>query len=99
MSTLLFSAFTDFKWVLTGLREEGDSVIMSGHFEGKHTGDLDLSSMGMGVIPASGKMIGWPQASVEFKFEGDKVVSERPYGDTSGIEAFFEPLGVKLPTA
>jgi predicted ester cyclase len=99
MARLLTSAFSDLKWVRSDLRQEGDSVIMSGHFEGKHTGDADLSAMGMGVIPASGKMIVWPEASVEYKVEGDKIMSEKPHGGASGIGAMLAPLGVKLPTA
>lgn len=66
MGQMLFTAFKDFNWVRSDLRQEGDSVIMSGHFEGTHTGDLDLSAMGAGVIPASGKMIVWPETSVEY---------------------------------
>jgi predicted ester cyclase len=99
MAHLLLSAFTDFKWVRSDLRQEGDGVIMSGHFEGRHTGDLDLSAMGVGVVPASGKMIVWPQASVEYKVAGDKIISEKPHGGASGMEAMLAPLGVKLPSA
>jgi predicted ester cyclase len=98
MSKMLLSAFSDFKWMLKDLRQEGDSVIMSGHFEGAHTSDLDLSAMGMGVIPTSGKKIVWPEAIVEWKVEGDKILSQKPYGGASGLEAFLAPLGVKLPS-
>jgi hypothetical protein len=99
MAHLLLDAFTDMKWVRSALRQVGDGVIMSGHFEGRHTGDLDLSAMGAGVIPASGKKIVWPEASVEYKVDGDKILSEKPYGGASGIEAILEPLGVKLPSS
>ena len=98
MTQLLVNSFKDFKSVVDDIREEGDSVIVSFHFEGTHTGDLDLSAMGMGVVPASGKYIVWPDAMTEFKIEGDKIASSRPYGDSGGIEAFFEGLGVKLPS-
>jgi predicted ester cyclase len=99
MVQLLFAAFKDFKYVRSDLREEGDSVIVSGHFEGTHTGDFDLSAMGMGVIPASGKKIIWPEASNEFKIDGDKIVSIKPVGDSGGMEAFLAALGVKAPAA
>jgi hypothetical protein len=99
LSRLLLGSFTNFKWVLSGLRQMGDSVIMSGHFEGKHTKDLDLSAMGLGVIPPSGKMIVWPEASVEVIVQGDKIISQKAYAGASGIDAFLEPLGVKLPAA
>jgi predicted ester cyclase len=99
MTHLLAAAFKDFKAVYSDLRQKGDSVIVSFHFEGTHTGDLDLSAMGLGVIPASGKKIVWPEDSSEFKIEGDKIVSIKPYGDSRGIEAFLAPLGVKIPSA
>ncbi len=78
MTNLLAAAFKDFKAVYSDIREEGDSVIVSSHFEGTHTGDLDLSAMGMGVVPASGKKIVWPESRLKFKIEGDKIVSINP---------------------
>jgi hypothetical protein len=98
MTQLLSAALKDFKAVYSDVREEGESVIVSYHFEGTHTGDLDLSAMGMGVVPASGKKIVWPEASSEFKIEGDKIVSIKPYGDSGGMESFLAPLGVTLPS-
>lgn len=98
MAQLMFSAFDGFRWVLGDLREEDDGVIMTGHFEGTHTGDLDLSAMGFGVIPASGKKIVWPEAIVKVGVRGDKIVSFQPHGGSSGMEGFLAPLGVKLPS-
>ena len=92
------AALPDMKWVPAEFGEEGDLVIMSGHFEGTFTNDLDLSAIGMGVIPASGKKIMWPQMSVSYQVKGDKIVKEIPYGDVSGFEDFLAPLGVKLPS-
>lgn len=99
MGRLMFSAFDDFRWVLGDLREDDDGVIMSGHFEGTHTGDLDLSAMGIGVIPASGKKIVWPEATIKWRVRGDKIISLQPYGGASGLEGFLAPLGVNPPSA
>lgn len=79
--------------------EEGDFVIMTGHFEGTHKADLDLSAIGAGVIPASGKKIVWPEVSVKITVEGDQIVREEAYGEGGGMEAFLAPLGVELPLA
>lgn len=98
MNHLIAAAFKDFKAIYSDLREEGDSVIVRFHLEGTHTGDLDLSAMGMGVVPASGKKIVWPEASAAFKIEGDKIVSIKPYGDSGGMEEFFALLGVTPPS-
>jgi predicted ester cyclase len=97
MTHLLTAAFKDFRSMYSDLREEGDSVIVSYHFEGTHTGDFDLTAMGLGVIPASGKKIVWPEATAAFRIEGDKIASIKPYGDSSGMEDFLAALGVTPP--
>ena len=96
---LLFSAFEDFKTVFGDVREEGDSVFVSSHFEGTHTGDLDLSALGMGVIPASGKRIVWPQASTKWGFEGGKIASIQANDAAGGLGPFLAALGVTPPSA
>jgi hypothetical protein len=91
-------AFTDYGFVRSDVREAGEFVIMSGHFEGTHTGDLDLSAMGIGVIPASGKKIVWPEASEKITVEGDKIIRMEPYAGASGMQAWLAALGVELPS-
>jgi predicted ester cyclase len=96
---LLFAAFEDYKYLYNDIRAEGDDVIVSGHFEGTHTRDLDLTMMGLGVIPASGEKIVWPEATIKLKIEGDKIASLVNLDDAGGMVAFLEALGVKLPSA
>ncbi len=98
MGKLLGSAFPDIKGFYSDVREEGDSIIVRYHFEGTHTGDLDLSAMGLGVIPASGKKIVWPDDTTAFEIQGDKIISNRTYGDSAGVESFLAALGVKPPS-
>jgi hypothetical protein len=99
MSQMLFAAFKDFSVVYGEVREEGDSLIVTSHFEGTHTSDLDLSAMGMGVIPASGKKIVWPEASTKWTTEGDQVASIQANDANGGIGPFMAALGVKMPSA
>lgn len=89
---MMAASFEGFEWVVSDLREEGDSVIMKGHFEGTHTGDLDLSPFGAGVIPASGKKIVWPEARLRWVIEGDKIVREESLDDSGSFEAFLAAL-------
>lgn len=96
---MMAASFEGFTWVLSNLREEGDSVIMTGHFEGTHTGDLDLSAFGAGVIPASGKNIVWPESRVRWVVEGDKIVREEALDESGSLETFLAALGVKSPSA
>jgi predicted ester cyclase len=99
MGHMLLASLPDFRFVRSDLRQEGDYVIMTGHFQGTHKADLDLSAMGLGVIPASGKEIVWPEVSVKFTVEGGKIVREEPYGELDGMKAFLMGLGVGLPSA
>lgn len=97
MTKLVLSAFKDFKSVFHEMREEGDGVLVRFHWEGTHTVDFDMSPMGLGVIPASGKKVVWPEASTMYFVEGDKIVGSKEI--TGGMEWFLAPLGVKLPSA
>jgi predicted ester cyclase len=97
MGALMASAFTGLKFVFTDLREEGDAVVATFHTEGTHTGPLDLSAMGMGVVPPSGKMIVWPDRSSRFLFSGDKISGIQDLAE-GGMQSFFAPLGVKPPS-
>lgn len=97
MGKLLSASFNDMKYVFDDLNEESDAVIAHFHFEGTFTHDIDLSTMGLGVVPATGKKVIWPQASAKFKVEGDKIVSIQEI--TGGMQWFLEPMGVKLPSA
>lgn len=95
---MMAAAFEGFTWVLSDLRDEGDSVVMTGHFEGTHTADLDLSPFGAGVIPASGKKIVFPDANLRWVIEGDKIVREEAMDESGSLEAFIAVLGVEPPS-
>jgi hypothetical protein len=99
MGKMLFASFSGFDWVPAGLREEGGDVYMTGHFEGTFTGDLDLSAMGVGIIPASGKKIVWPETTVRMKVEGNKIASLQETDDNGGMGVFLKLLGVEMPSS
>lgn len=92
MSQMSFTAFDDFHWVHKELREEDGAVIMTGHFEGIHTGDFDLTAVGAGVFPASGKKVVWPETSIKIEVSGDKITSIAEYAGEGGLEAFVAAI-------
>lgn len=96
LSQLMAASFEGFKAVYSDLREVDDGVIATFHFEGTHARDLDMSAMGLGVIPASGKKLVWQDASAKFMVEGDKIVGIQDI--SGGMEWFLAPLGVKPPS-
>ena len=97
MTQLMMKAFPDFKGVVHDLSEDDGDVIMTFHWEGTHTGDFDLSALGMGVIPASGKKIVTPKSESRVMVEGDQIVSSQPI--SGGLESLLAALGVTMPSA
>lgn len=96
-ASLLYAALPDMKYFRADLYEEGDYVIMKGHFEGTFENDLDLSAMGFGVIPANGKRVIWPESGAKVEVEGGKITSLESIGQSGEQSAFLAPLGVEMP--
>lgn len=96
METLILASFPDMEYVVEEIKEESDVVRLTGHFTGTFTNDFDLSNMGMGVIPASGKKITWPTSSDLISVEGDKITRWHilATGPDAGMAGFLRPLGV-----
>jgi predicted ester cyclase len=90
----LQDSFPDFTMEVNDAREEGDSVILRYRFAGTFTNDLDFSAAGLGLFPASGKKIIWPEATVDFKFAGDKIASIQVADEAAGGDVFLSSLGV-----
>jgi len=97
LARMMKAAFTHVGFVVSELYEEGDHVIIRGHNEGVHTADLDLSAMGFGILPASGKKIVWPEVSSKLTIVGDKVKRLEPHAGPAGLKAYLSALGIELP--
>lgn len=69
MGELMESALPDVSTVIEDIREEGDEVAATSHWEGTLTNDLDLSPMGAGVIPATGRAVVFPTSTVRIGFD------------------------------
>ena len=93
MTKTLASAFSDLTFEFTDLQDQGDSVLGTFRFEGTHTAPLDLTTIGMGVIPPSGTKTVSPESTARFSFRGDKIASIQEI--SGGIDAFVESLVVR----
>jgi len=91
MTQFIFDAFKDFKGVVHDISDEDGGAILTFHFEGTHTGDLDLSAMGLGVIPASGKRVVTSESKTMFMVEGDQIVASKPI--SGGLESLLAGIG------
>ena len=98
MRRLMKEAMPDIKTIIDDLREDGDDVLVTSHWEGTFTNDFDLSALGMGVVPATGKLVVFPTASVRVSFEGDKIskVYDPATGPDAGVAGFVKALGVEM---
>jgi len=95
MGSLMGSAFPDMSMDIDGIQEEGDGLVVTSHFSGTFTNDLDLSAMGMGVIPATGKMVVFPSQRDAVSFDGDKIseIHNKETGPDAGMAGVFKKLG------
>jgi predicted ester cyclase len=95
MSDMIEPAFPDLSVVIEDIREEGDGVVITSRFRGTFKKDLDLSPLGMGVIPATGKVVGFPSGTDLVSFSNGKIseMHNRDTGPDAGMAGFFKALG------
>jgi hypothetical protein len=95
MGQPLESAFPDISVVIDDFREDGDEAVVASHYTGTFTNDLDLSAMGMGIIPATGKAIVFPSQRDRVNFDGDKIseIHNLETGPDAGMAGFLRAVG------
>jgi hypothetical protein len=92
-------AFPDINYNLRIVGVEGNVVKTTTQVSGTHTGDLNLSALGMGVIPPTGKSFSNPEEPGEATVEGGKVTSIHiPSGEGSGVMGILAQLGIEPPS-
>ncbi len=94
MSDLMESALPDISTVYEDIREEGDSLFVTSHWEGTFTNDFDLSALGLGIIAATGKTVVIPGSTVRIDFDGDKIraIHDPATGPDAGVAGFIKAL-------
>jgi hypothetical protein len=100
MSINLKAAFPDLDYQFKIESVDGKSANISAELKGVHSGDLDLTAMDMGVIPATGKSFKAAHEHGKATVRDGKVDSlalEPTEG--AGLMAILGQLGVKLPHA
>jgi len=95
---LMQSATPDIRPVIGNIREEGNDVVITSHWEGTFVNDFDLSVLGLGVIPATGKAALLPTSTVRISFDGDKIsrIHDPATGPDAGTAGFVKALGVDM---
>ena len=98
MAQLMKAAIPDIRTVIEEIREDGEDVVQTSHWEGTFTNDFDLSAMGLGVVPATGKAIVFPTSTIRVSFDGDRIsrIHDTATGPDAGTSGFFKTIGVEL---
>jgi hypothetical protein len=98
MSMVLKKGFPDLDYHFQVGKVNGNSVMVSSAMTGTQNGELDLTSMGMGKIPPTGKSINVERTNSLGTVQGDKVVEIKlPDSGDGGLLGVFKSLGVRMP--
>ena len=98
LSAGLKAAFPDFSYNFIIEDINGNEATVSVQMTGTHTGDWDLSAMGIGVVPATGIAFSARRSDSVGIVENDLIVeiSVDPSPDT-GVPAIMQQLGIQPP--
>ncbi len=98
MSKSLKTAFPDLDYRFKIESVDGNKVHISAQLKGTHNGDLDLTAMGMGVIPATKKSFAAAHEHGEATVQDGKVKAwAMTPTEGAGLMAILGQLGVKVP--
>jgi hypothetical protein len=99
MSMNLKKAFPDLDYHFHVDGADSNVVKLSAQLKGTHSGDLDLTALGMGVIPPTNKSFANPYEHGRVTVKGDKVASWSvdPI-EGGGVMGILSQLGIKPPS-
>lgn len=98
MSASLKAAFPDLDYQFKIEGVNGDTVNISADLRGTHKGDLDLTAMHMGVIPATGKSFKAAHEHGQARLHDGKITAwTMEPTEGAGLMAILGQLGVKIP--
>ena len=98
MSANLKAAFPDLNYQFKIVSVDGNTANITAQLKGTHKGDLDLTAMHMGVIPATNKSFNAALEHGKVRVRDGKITSlmNEPT-EGAGLMAILGQLGVKVP--
>ncbi|MGD8456060.1 MAG: ester cyclase [Anaerolineales bacterium] len=76
---------------------QGEKVLTTTQLSGTHTGEWDLSAMGIGVLPASGKSFSNPKEDGVMTVQNGKITSYFINAkEGSGMAGILKQIGVEV---
>jgi len=98
MSANLKAAFPDLDYQFKIESVDGDVAHISAELKGTHKGDLDLTAMNMGVIPATGKSFKAAHEHGKATLRDGKIAAwAMEPTEGAGLMAILAQLGIKVP--
>jgi hypothetical protein len=99
LQKLMLAAFPDWSFNLSDVKVTGNVARTTHQVTGTHTGDLDLSPLGLPVIAATGKSVRLPVEHADLTIEGDKAVRFHVVDVSAegGVPGILQQLGVEMP--
>jgi hypothetical protein len=98
MSASLKAAFPDLNYQFKIEGVDDNTAHISAQLKGTHTGTLDLSAMGLGIIPPTNKAFAVAHEKGEVSVQDGKVKTWAMNGtEGAGLMAILGQLGVKTP--
>lgn len=88
----LWAACPDWTVDVDAVHEKGDDVVAEVSIRGTQDEPLDLSSVGMGWMPPTGREVDVTRCPVRFALEDGRVVRERSGSD--GMAGVLDQLGL-----
>ena len=100
MSANLKTAFPDLDYHFKVIGANGDVVRSTAQLSGTHSGSFDLTSMNMGVIPATNKTFSTKSEKTKITVKDGKITlwAVEP-NDGAGLMEILKQLDARLPTA
>ena len=95
----VYAAFSDFSFNFEVIEEEDNRAWVRSHITGTHDGDWDLSILGIGVIPATGKYVSTSESITIGTVNADGLVEKievAEQDETGGFIGALRALGVNL---
>ena len=100
MLAIFRGALPDLRHTVSNIYTQGSVVKLTSQSGGRHMKELDLSSVGAGVFPSSGRFVIFPSKEYEYTVKDGQITSERevtPPSPNSGRIGILKTLGALLP--
>ena len=100
LSANLKAAFPDLNYQFKIQSVDGDTANITAQLKGTHKGNLDLTAMNMGVIPATGKSFNAALEHGKVRVRDGKIISlANEPTEGAGLMAILGQLGIEVPHA